>query len=107
MAVAGDDATQLLRMTAPESIVGLGWMPHSDALVFGKLHGSELEESFDLWRISLEGGQPERLGPGVDGLRLNGLCVNPDGRRVAFVAGPARGARVQVRKLANVLRASR
>ncbi len=106
MPVAGGDATQLMRMTTPESIVGLGWMRDSDALVFGKLHGSERGESFDLWRIPIEGGQPERLGSTVDGLRLDGLCVNPDGRRVAFAAGPAGGARVQVRKLENLLRTS-
>jgi hypothetical protein len=38
-----------------------------------------------LWRVSLEGGQPERLPISFD--RQGGLRLHPDGRRVAFTRG--------------------
>jgi Tol biopolymer transport system component len=38
-----------------------------------------------LWRVSLEGGQPERLPIALD--RQGGLRLHPDGRRVAYTRG--------------------
>jgi dipeptidyl aminopeptidase/acylaminoacyl peptidase len=38
-----------------------------------------------LWRVSLEGGQPERLPVAID--RQGGVRLHPDGRRVAFTRG--------------------
>jgi len=38
-----------------------------------------------LWRVSLEGGQPERLPVALD--RQGGVRLHPDGRRVAFTRG--------------------
>jgi Tol biopolymer transport system component len=38
-----------------------------------------------LWRVSIEGGQPERLPIAID--RQGGLRIHPDGRRVAYTRG--------------------
>jgi tricorn protease-like protein len=38
-----------------------------------------------LWRVSLEGGKPERLPIALD--RQGGIRLHPDGRRVAFTRG--------------------
>ena len=39
-----------------------------------------------LWRISAEGGEPQRLELAVDNLRAT-PTVHPDGQRIAFTAG--------------------
>lgn len=43
----------------------------------------------ELWRISVESAESQRLGVVVDGARH--LAVHPDGRRVAFSAGTFKG----------------
>jgi hypothetical protein len=54
--------------------------------LFSKKH----KETFELWRIAAEGGQPERLGPlpktmggGFGEAVGEELRLHPDGRRVA------------------------
>ncbi|MCK4758466.1 MAG: hypothetical protein KAT69_00380, partial [Candidatus Aminicenantes bacterium] len=37
-----------------------------------------------LWRVSLEDGEPQRIELSMRGMRK--LCVHPDGKRVAFSA---------------------
>ncbi len=36
----------------------------------------------ELWRVSAEGGEPEKLGLAME--NVAGLCIHPDGRRIAF-----------------------
>ncbi len=75
-------------MSFPEVLYGLGWTPDGRHLFFGRGRAVPGEERFDLWRISAEGGEPQSLGLAMDGVRLLGLSVHPDGGRIAFTAGP-------------------
>ena len=76
---------------------GLAWMKNGKDILFVKEFGEDAgspegTRSSELWRISAEGGEPQRLGlivrEGVDVARGNAivrdLSVHPDGRRVAF-----------------------
>ena len=56
---------------------------------FGRGRVASGDERFELWRISTDGGEPEPLGLAMEGIRLLGLSVHPDGRRIAFTAGPS------------------
>jgi Tol biopolymer transport system component len=78
---AGGEPRGLLTVAAPESLSSVAWRPDGRQLLF--LRGSA--QPFDLWRISAEGGQPQRIGPLPEGTL--GLRVHPDGQRLAFTAG--------------------
>ena len=59
------------------------------------------EQGFELWRISVEGGQPHGLGLAMEERALYGLSVHPRGRLIAFTAGQP--ARYEVRVLEQLL----
>jgi Tol biopolymer transport system component len=64
------------------------WTPDGRYILFGqKGHSVDVahHQTVELWRIPAEGGQPQKLGLGMDLLQF--LTVHPDGRRVAFQGG--------------------
>ena len=86
MPAGGGEPRDLLRMQEPEGITlvgGITWRPDSREVIFGK--GKENGEMTELWRISAQGGEAQRLGLAMDGLR--NLRFHPDGRQIAFSAG--------------------
>ena len=66
----------------------LAWTPDGGQLLFAQRIVSQKQQKFELWRISAEGGQPQKLGLAMEGRILYGLSVHPDGRRIALTAGP-------------------
>ncbi len=84
-------------------IVALTWTPDSRHIVYAlsstsvpwspepEIHWLPWvrveEEEVQLWQVPAEGGEPERLGITMKGLRPHGLSISPDGRRIAFTAG--------------------
>ena len=90
MPAAGGEPRDLLRMQEPEGITlvgGITWTPDGREVIFGKgKEGYSLErKKIELWRISAQGGEAQRLGLAMDGLR--NLRFHPDGRQIAFSAG--------------------
>ncbi len=82
----GGEPYELLRLQRQEQQEGIqigsvAWTPDGRHVLFTKGVWPKLE----LWRISAEGGAPQRLGLAMDG-RNHGLSVHPDGRRLAFSA---------------------
>jgi Tol biopolymer transport system component len=63
-----------------ESVASLTWMPDGRALLFTRKTGPE--KKTELWRVSIQGGEPDRLGLVMDGM-LN-MSVHPDGKRIAI-----------------------
>jgi Tol biopolymer transport system component len=59
---------------------GVAWTPEGRQLLFAFLR----DRKGELWRIPVEGGQPQRLDVVVDGLLQ--FRLHPDGRHVAFEA---------------------
>ena len=87
MPATGGEPLELLRLQPQQlqegiQIMSLAWMPDGRHLLFTKGRYPKLE----MWRISAEGGEPQKLGLAMDSLGLFGLSVHPDGRRVAFHA---------------------
>jgi len=73
--------------------VGLAWSPDERHL-FWSQHVSEGGRALSpwpevptlaLWRISAEGGEPQRLG--IEAEVLRDITVHPDGKRLSFTAG--------------------
>jgi len=91
MPSTGGEARELVRTQQLEMDVRLAgssqlaWMPDGHSLSFGKTMASQGQQKFELWRISAEGGPPQKLGLAMEG-RIVGLSVHPDGRRIALTA---------------------
>ena len=59
----------------------------------------------ELWRIPIAGGEPQRTGLSMKGMRL--VAAHPDGRRIAFDnSGDDSGAPGEVWVLENFLAAA-
>ncbi len=95
MPAAGGEPRELVELPEPRRytfgtpVFELAWTPDSRHIIYA-LSIAGQEQEFEFWRISLEGGQPQRLGPAMEGLWPFGLSVHPDGRQIAFTAGPPR-----------------
>ncbi len=96
----GGEARDLLRgveMPFPGSVA---WTPDGLNLVFARKpnpRGSRTE----LWRVPVQGGEPQKLDLGADDIR--DLRLHPDGRHIAFTAG---NDRQEVWALSNFLPAA-
>ncbi len=99
MPVRGGEPHEILRVKEPEFIgggfwrEGLAWTPDGRYLLFGKVRRDVEGQTVELWRVPVEGGEPQRLGIAMDNVR--DVRVHPDGRRISFTAGKI-GAEVWV-----------
>jgi Tol biopolymer transport system component/DNA-binding CsgD family transcriptional regulator len=91
---AGGEPRELIRAIDGEELrwwpiwTCVAWMPDGRHLLFVRLRKASWEDRrtpLEVWRIPVAGGESERLGLAMPGLR--GLRVHPDGRRIAFTAG--------------------
>ncbi|MCH7825134.1 MAG: PD40 domain-containing protein [Acidobacteria bacterium] len=84
MPAAGGTPRELLRLpqeTAGRFTYSIAWTRDGSQLLFSRRVGEPSRPS-ELWRISAQGGEPERLGLPLWG--RGGVRVHPDGRRIAF-----------------------
>jgi Tol biopolymer transport system component len=87
----GGPQTQLADIGSPDwASRVIDWTPDGRYLVYAtilpKTHNTNLgQTSWELWRISSQGGEPQRLGLTVDGL-LRHLSIHPDGQRIVYYA---------------------
>jgi len=82
MPAAGGTPRELLKTNQDvEGVISaVEWTPDGSQLLFSRRG--------DLWRISAQGGQPQKLGLGVPTPHHgSSLSIHPDGRRIAFAAG--------------------
>ncbi len=63
-------------------LLGLTWTPDSREIIFSSNRGGE---SFGLWRVSANGGTPERVAVGSDG--AFGPTLSLKGHRLAYATG--------------------
>jgi len=88
MPVTGGEARQVLRLERPEDFAAIAWAADGRRLLF--VRRNLKENTFELWHIRTEGGEPQRI---LVGLALGSLCqisMHPDGRRIALNAGSSR-----------------
>jgi RNA polymerase sigma factor (sigma-70 family) len=89
---SGGDTREVLRLPRDEGIAwgeGLTWTPDGRHLLFpGELKDDEAWLA-ELWRIPVEGGEPQNLGLTMT-YRQGHPSFHPDGRRIAFT-GPGSG----------------
>ena len=75
----------ILHETKPGSLEpwGFTWSPDGRHVLF--VERADAKSRNELWRVSVQGGQPERLGLAADGLHVP--RVNPDGTRITYSSG--------------------
>jgi Tol biopolymer transport system component len=80
MPAVGGEARELFRVQEPDSIpsAGLSWTPDGRHVLVIKSR----KQTSELWRVSVEGGNAQKLGLAMEGLR--DLRFHPNGRRIAF-----------------------
>jgi len=97
MPSGGGEPREVLRLQPSETFAFATrpvWTPDGRHILFGKgkLYPddpeTEANQSFELWRIPVEGGEPQKLGLAIKGFRQ--LSVHPDGRQIAFTQPGAR-----------------
>jgi protease II len=79
---AGGEPRELLQFDESENmwLMSIAWTPDSQVVLFVKwLMG---DKGGELWRISAQGGEPRKVWAWKKPFR--GLCVHPDGQRIAF-----------------------
>ncbi|NIN12142.1 MAG: hypothetical protein GTO61_12200 [Gemmatimonadales bacterium] len=123
MPAGGGEAQSLLAFSQVRifrrPLVELTWTPDSRHIVYAVSltsqpwsPGQEIyqlpwetagEHGFEFWQIPVEGGEPEPLGLRMETLVPYGLSIAPDGRRLAFTAGPRSGFYDPIAALENFL----
>ena len=86
MPSGGGEARELLTVKDPVEISLLTWTQDGQQVLFRRhpdTNRQDLKE--ELWRISVEGGEPQKLELEMDPLRH--LRIHPDGKRIAFNSG--------------------
>ena len=91
MPAVGGEPRELLRLPRGEgALTGFEWAGDGKHLLFTKVEGGGPAPRLtpELWRISVEGGEPQKVGLATQ----NGgrLAIHPDGRQIAFTAGEAK-----------------
>ena len=86
----GGEPKELARWKSPDftsPASGLVWTPDGRHVLFTKpkQEAGKTEQINELWRVSVEGGEPERSGLAME--QLSFLRFHPDGRRIAFRSG--------------------
>lgn len=86
MPTVGGEARELVRIDAKKEAPGWGspsWAPDGRYALFIKGVKGE-DRHWQLWRVSVDGGEPQPLGLTYVGRLLAGPRFNPDGRRLAL-----------------------
>ena len=78
MPISGGEARELLKFQKPGRIYSFVWTPDGQHVLFLRIE----REGTGLWRISSEGGDPQKLWRSEKKFRE--LRLHPDGRRIAF-----------------------
>ena len=84
MPASGGEARELLRIGGEKEVAfwGAPWWTHDGrSIAFMKGTKGTAPNQWELWRIAVEGGEPQRLG--LIPIRFRDARLHPDGRRVA------------------------
>ncbi len=95
--VGGGEPREFLKFEKGGGITTFAWMPDGKKIIYSK--GKTKEKDCELWQISADGGEPQKLGGlGMD--RVYFMSVHPDGRRIAFYT---RGESTEIWVMENFL----
>ena len=73
----------------------LDWTPDGQSIIFTKRNEKHEGPGWGLWRVSVDGGEPESLGTSTRHY-IEEVCVHPDGKRVALSTSTSGGPELWV-----------
>lgn len=90
MPVEGGEPREVVKIIgAGEGCWNMAWTPDNREIIYGKdllaPDSRELAKSCELWKVSIDEGEPQRLWRMGGSLKF--LSVHPDGQRIAFSSG--------------------
>lgn len=92
---SGGAPREILSIPGPErTITAATWLPDSRGVLYGRARTRDAAGwpgPTEIWRVSIEAGQPQPRKLALSADAVVHLDVNRDGRRVAFVAGRPKG----------------
>jgi Tol biopolymer transport system component len=91
MPATGGEARELVRVDGEKEVPFWGspaWTPDGRYVTFlksvkGEAQISYKDRQWQLWRVAVEGGEPQQLGLNFVGQLTGELRIHPDGRHVA------------------------
>jgi Tol biopolymer transport system component len=86
MPASGGEFRELARVENEKEtpLIGLPyWAPDGRSVILTKSIKGNAPRRYELWRIAIEGGEPQRIGQ-ISARQLTGFRLHPDGRRVAL-----------------------
>ncbi len=87
-------------LEVPVQAAPLAWSPDGKSLYFRRdtrrVSAAAEEHTHQLWRIPVDGGEPQRLDLGIGDTRVHEISIHPDGRQAAFAAGENIGSEIWV-----------
>ncbi|MCH7823316.1 MAG: PD40 domain-containing protein [Acidobacteria bacterium] len=108
MPTSGGNARTLYFTERRSGACSIAWMPDGSQLLLS--HGirrrtddTSTTPHSVMWLISLEGGEPQKVGLEMNRLGQRGVSIHPDGRRLAFHALLPQGPRFEVWVMENFL----
>ena len=103
MAISGGESRELLKIGPQEDIGGwwgrIAWMPDGQSLLV--VRSTKVSRMYQVWRVPLQGGEPQRLGAAMERIRFP--SVHPDGRRIAFDSGQWKPRQLELWVMENFL----
>jgi Tol biopolymer transport system component len=76
------------------------WSADSKYVFYTRRVGTQGSYKFELWRIAVDGGQPQKTG--FEGF-IDNMSAHPDGEQLAFERGPMSGSTAEVWAMENFL----
>jgi len=80
----GGATRELVTARDPELLMFQDWMPDGTAVLFTRWNGKSPQSEVSLWRVSIDGGDPQPLGSMVG---LRDVSVDRAGTTITFTAG--------------------
>lgn len=105
--VAGGEPRDLYQVQGPSRIMGSTqpvWTPDGKDILFLRLvqpSPNPRQSAFEIWRVSVETGKAEKLGPPME--NISNITLHPDGKRLAFQAGQSK---IEIWVMENLLPAA-
>ncbi len=89
MPLGGGESREIARLSVQarrilRAFPSLDWSPDSRHLIYANHTVTDDQPAVTLWRIAAEGGEPQSIGPAIEGLQLVSLSIHSDGRQIAF-----------------------
>lgn len=87
LSTQGGEAQIILSSDQPVSLIPITWTTDGKKILFVKISRNRQEQTQELYSISADGGEQQKLSFPLALESMNDLCVSPDGQHIAYTTG--------------------